>query len=291
MKPKLTKSKKSAQKLLSCIICKKKNFETWAILEHYKCRRCKNCGMISVNPTPTQEELSNYYEGFLKENRANRKLWEQRKIVYKIDKKWITKFIDHGKVLDVGSSGGQFLSIFNSKKWSRVGVEIENDAATYAQKNYSIKVRVGNITELQFSEKFDLVIIRGVIEHFSDPVSVLKKCSSLLKSGGYLFITATPVGDSFAFDIYREKWHLFTPPGHLHFFTVNLLSKVLKKYGLLLEDHHYQYEETPYANPKKDFKKIRNDIMLFHMGKKEKVKSSPPFPGSMLTAVWKKHNL
>ena len=105
---------------------------------------------------------------------------------------------------------------------------------------------------------------------------------------GYLFITATPVGNSFAFDVYREKWHLFTPLGHIHFFTVELLTRILKTFGMSLIDQHYQYEETPYANPEKDFAKIKNDIILISQGKGDQIQTSPPFSGSMMTAVWKK---
>jgi len=271
-----------------CLICKKRNFEKWAKLDKFTAIKCKYCGMISVNPIPNQHDLDGYYEGYLINNRKDRKLWEQRKLVYDIDKKWINKFVKKGNVLDIGSSGGQFLNRFDPIEWNRIGVEVDKNAAEYAKRKYDILVKVGNIVDLSFDKKFDLVIIRGVIEHFIDPISILKKCSKLLKHGGYLFITATPAGDSFAFYVYREKWHLFTPPGHLHFFTVNLLSKVLKKYGLYLLDHHYQYQETPYANPVKDFKKLKNDIKLLNKGKWRSVKTSMPFPGSMITAVWKK---
>jgi len=55
-----------------------------------------------------------------------------------------------------------------------------------------------------------------------------------------------------------------------------------------LIDSHYQYQETPYANPQKDFKKIREDIVLITSGNGDQIKTSVPFPGSMLTAVWQK---
>jgi 2-polyprenyl-3-methyl-5-hydroxy-6-metoxy-1,4-benzoquinol methylase len=279
---------KKTSKLNSCIICKKKQFYKWAKLNNFIARKCKNCGMISINPSPDQYILDKYYEGYLINNKKDKKLWEQRKLAYEIDKKWITTFVKNGNVLDIGSSGGQFLSTFDPKKWNRVGVDVDNSVADYAKKNYGVHVKVGNILELSFNKKFDLIIIRGVIEHFIDPLSVLKKCSKLLKHGGCLFITATPAGDSFAFDVYREKWHLFTPPGHLHFFTVDLLSKILKKSGLELLDHHYQYQETPYANPEKDFKKLKTDLKLLNNGKWNSVKTSTAFPGSIITAVWKK---
>ena len=280
--------KKYLGELRSCIICNGKNLEAWAKLDYLEAKKCKDCGMISVNPHLNDEGLSKVYQDYFTHRLDEKELFEKRKIMYKIDHDWITKFINHGKMLDVGCSGGQFLSVFDPKKWERQGVEIDKDAAEFAKSEYNIPVSIGYFPEISFEEKFDLVVIRGVIEHFSDPISVLKKCTEVLKPNGFLFITATPVGNSFAFDVYREKWHLFTPLAHIHFFTVDLLSQVLKPFGMSLIDQHYQYEETPYANPEEDFTKIQEDIVLISQGKQDQIKQSVTFSGSMMTAVWQK---
>ena len=280
--------KKYLGELRSCIICNGKNLEAWAKLDYLEAKKCKDCGMISVNPHLNDEGLSKVYQDYFTHRLDEKELFEKRKIMYKIDHDWITKFINHGKMLDVGCSGGQFLSVFDPKKWERQGVEIDKDAAEFAKSEYDIPVSIGYFPEISFEEKFDLVVIRGVIEHFSDPISVLKKCAEVLKPNGFLFITATPVGNSFAFDVYREKWHLFTPLAHIHFFTVDLLSRVLKTFGMSLIDQHYQYEETQYANPEEDFTKIQEDIVLISQGKQDQIKQSVTFSGSMMTAVWQK---
>ena len=280
--------KKYLGELRPCVICNGKNLEVWAKLDYLEAKKCKDCGMISINPHLNDEGLTKVYQDYFFHRLDEQELFEKRKIMYKIDHDWITKFINHGKMLDVGCSGGQFLSVFDPKKWKRQGVEIDKDAAEFAKTEYDIPVSIGYFPEISFEEKFDLIVIRGVIEHFSDPISVLKKCSEVLKPNGFLFITATPVGNSFAFDVYREKWHLFTPLAHIHFFTVDLLSQVLKTFGMSLIDQHYQYEETPYANPEKDFAKIQEDIILISKGKQDEIEKSVTFSGSMMTAVWQK---
>ncbi len=211
----------------------------------------------------------------------------KEKKTYVIDRDWICKHIDSGRVLDVGCACGQFLSIFDPKKWDRHGLDIEKESAEFAKRKYGIPVEVGSLFEIKFKGKFDLIILRGVIEHISEPITFIRKCKELLKPDGLLYITATPAGDSFAFNVYRNKWHLFTPPEHIHFFTVKLLNNKLEKMGLRLLDHHYQYQETPYADYEKDFEKIQKDIIYLYTGEKSKVKNSVPFPGSMITAVWK----
>ena len=285
--------KKFLGELRSCIICNGNNFEHFAKLDSFEAKKCKDCGMISTNPHLTEEGLLEYYGNYLTDRVSDtdpkeKILLEQRNLAYLIDRDWILKFIDHGKVLDVGCSGGQFLNIFDPKKWERLGVDVSKEDSDFAKSKYDIDVKVGFLPNMHFDDKFDLVILRGVIEHISKPLEFLQKCYDLLKPGGYLFITAAPVGDSFAFDVYREKWVLFNPVEHLHFFTVDLLDRKLQNFGLKLIDYSYQYAETPYANPIEDFKKIREDIVLISSGCGDQIKTSVPFPGSMLTAVWQK---
>ena len=272
----------------NCIICDNNKFSSYAKKNYLEAKQCLNCGMISVNPHFSDKGLSKLYTKYFSYRQEDVIKKQQRDSTYIIDKDWVSLFVKGGKVLDVGCSGGFFLNKFSPKKWDRFGVEIASDAAEYAMSNFGIPVSVGNILEIDFEERFDLVMLRGVIEHFHNPIPVLEKCCQLLNPGGCLFITATPAGDSFAFDVYKEKWSLFTPLEHIHFFSVNLLSKVLKDYGMSLVSHHYQYEETPYANPSSDFKKIQKDIMMAMKGQRKMISDSVPFPGSMITALWKK---
>lgn len=271
-----------------CIVCGSIMLNKWAKKKYLEAKQCKNCGMISVNPHFSDYGLEILYSEYFSKRQEKHLLKQQREKVYLIDRDWVCNFIKSGIVLDVGCSGGFFLNKFSPKKWDRFGVEIDPDAAEYAKKKFNIPVRVGNIVELRFGQQFDLIMLRGVIEHCSDPIAVLEKCRRLLVPGGYLFITATPAGDSFAFDVYREKWGLFTPLEHIHFFSVKLLSRVLNDYGMRLVSFHYQYEETPYANPPQDFSKIKKDIYLALEGQRDKIKESVPFPGSMITALWQK---
>jgi len=272
-----------------CIVCNSNDFFEWAKLNYLIAKKCNKCGMISVNPHFSDEGLKFLYSTYFKKREDSELLKIQRDDVYEIDHNWVTNFISSGVVLDIGCSGGFFLNKFSSDKWEKEGVEIAGDASDFAKNNFNIHVHEGLITELSFDKQYDLVMLRGVIEHFRDPISVFKKCSEIIKPGGYLFLTATPAGDSFAFEVYREKWSLFVPLEHIHFFTVKLLDKVLSKFGFSQISHSYQYQETPYANISKDYEKIMKDINLKLQGKFSEINFSVPFPGSMLTGLWKKN--
>jgi len=273
----------------SCIVCSSDSFSLWAKQNYLEAKKCKKCGMISVNPHLSKEGLDFFYKNYLKNRLEDKLLSKQRESAYIIDKNWLEIFIDTGKILDVGCSGGFFLNKFDPKKWIRKGIEITNESKKFAKENFNIDVLVGNFIDLNIEETFDVITFRGVIEHFSDPVTCLKKAVSILKKNAYLFISATPNGSSFGFYVYREKWRLFTPLEHIHFFSIKHLDSILSKMNMKLVTWHYQYEETPYANIENDYDKMIDDIILTKSDRKDEIQLSNAFPGNMLTAIWRKN--
>ena len=175
--------------------------------------------MISVNPHYTEEGLDRFYSTYYKNRKSDPKLSSLRKDMYIEDEKWITNYIKKGKVLDVGCSDGSFLNFFDKKQWNKFGIDLTSDALEVARRR-GISTFQGKIWETDVGNDYDLLMMRGVVEHFKDPITALKKCVSVLKTGGLLYITATPNGDSFAFNVYRHKWKLFTPYEHIHFFLL-----------------------------------------------------------------------
>jgi 2-polyprenyl-3-methyl-5-hydroxy-6-metoxy-1,4-benzoquinol methylase len=271
-----------------CIICGGLNFSLWAQENYLKALQCNDCGMISTNPHFSEEGLNIFYNEYLSSRIEKTDAMEQRQKAYVLDKNWVSNFIKSGRVLDIGASGGFFLSNFSAKLWDREGVEIGEDAAKFAKENFGIHIHTGKVEDMSFSTPFDLVMMRGVIEHIPDPIAILRKCCEILSPKGYLFITAMPNGNSFAFDVYRNKWRQFTPLEHIHFFSRKLLTQIVEEVGFRAISHHFQYDETPYANPKKDYERMKEAINLIANGENKKTSLSPPFPESMLTIIFQK---
>ena len=272
-----------------CIVCGSEDFVHWASEDYLHALRCGKCGMTSINPHFSEEGLNVFYSNYYQNRVQNAELSVLRQDAYRLDRNWISQFISGGKVLDIGCSDGSFLSFFDPVNWDRYGIDLTDDATDVATKKHGIKTFLGKIWETDVGQDYDLVMMRGVIEHFKDPILVLDKCMQILKPGGLLFITATPAGDSFAFSTYREKWRMFTPYEHIHFFTVKLLTLLIEQRSGKYVSHHYQYEESPYADVVNDFKKISDDIVAIAAdGNRSNIDTSPPFPGSMLTAAWRK---
>jgi 2-polyprenyl-3-methyl-5-hydroxy-6-metoxy-1,4-benzoquinol methylase len=190
----------------------------------------------------------------------------------------------------VGCSGGFFLAEFD-KKFKKYGTEVELGSVEFARKHFPFGKNVYHTDILQApfrKSMFDLITMRGVIEHVPDPVKVIRKCSSLLKPGGYFYITATPNGASFVADLFREQWVLFDPIAHIWHFSPETLARIAKRFGLKLIAKDFQYLGTPYENVKEDLKAVMKAMQLVKEGKRSRLPVSPPFWESMMTLVFQK---
>lgn len=274
----------------NCIVCNSAKHELWAEYDFFKAVQCCRCGFVWIRPFLNKYGLKKYYQGYIGMRFEDKIKTEQRKIQYRLDKRFIENFISSGRVLDIGCSGGFFLNVL-SKKFEKHGIEIDSEAVNYARKTYSfgenvlcvelLKVPYGDIF-------FDLVVMRGLIEHLPDPVSAIGKISRLLKTNGYLFIAATPNANSFCANLYREKWNLFHPIRHIFYFNPENLSKICSKYRLRLIAQEFPYFKTPYANPEEDIQEVAKVLQLKQRGEEKEIKRSPPFWENMMNLVFKK---
>ncbi len=95
------------------------------------------------------------------------------------------------QVLEVGCAAGQSLVYFKERGTEyAVGIELVPTIAEIARSHSEIDdVIIGNIEaiDLKYSENsFDLIIVGHVLEHVTDPWSVLRRLIKLLKPNGQL---------------------------------------------------------------------------------------------------------
>ena len=256
---------------MKCKICfniDKKNIFYFYTHKNIRYYRCNNCFFIFQHPMPSNKELKKLYnkEYFNKNYFKNTAEFHLRKIQYKLDKKIILKhFKDQKskKILDYGCGNGTFLKLFKSKKF---GYEFNNDAILDKSITRVLKKQV-------FKNKYDLIIMRGVIEHIPNFDEVIKKLSKCVKKNGLFYITATPNTNNLTFFLSSKDFNQ-NHPGHLfHFNNVNLSLLFLKNKFLNMV-MKYEYLDTPYANLKKDFKYLKKQLKTHKNKKKIKIFST-----------------
>jgi len=136
------------------------------------------------------------------------------------------------RLLDVGAAFGFAVAEARAAGWSAIGVEVSPAAARSASQWAEGGIAVASALALPFpSASFDAVTLWDVIEHLPDPNTALAEVARLLRPGGTLALTTGDVG-SLAARISGSRWHLYTLPEHLFFFTRQSLELLLARHGL-----------------------------------------------------------
>jgi SAM-dependent methyltransferase len=92
------------------------------------------------------------------------------------------------KMLDVGFNLPQNMHFFRERGWITTGIDInptlggENGVITGSFEEYD-----------KFEDKYDLIWMSHVFEHFNDPIAVLKKVSDLLTETGVLYLSTPDI--------------------------------------------------------------------------------------------------
>jgi len=140
-----------------------------------------------------------------------------------------------GRLLDIGAAFGFAVSQARRAGWEATGIEISIAAARRAGDAAPGRVLVASALHTPFADAaFDVVTLWDVLEHLADPHAAIAEVARLLRPGGRLVLTTGDVG-SLAARLFGARWHLYTLPEHLFFFSRRSLRELLGAHGLRVE--------------------------------------------------------
>ncbi len=210
---------------------------------------------------------------------AEKHFYEQKEYTKNYILPYLQKYIpDFYKcsVLEVGCAEGGLMDVLMEIGIHVVGVEISKERADTAKlKNDRLKIYVGDITDYslptKIEEKFDVIIMREVIEHVHDKYTAFDNLDAMLKDNGYLFISFPPKYSPFAGHQQIAKSFLKIIP-YLHL----LPKKLLKGLASILSEKYDYVDEIKlhystgmsingfeYLCAYKNFQPVKKELFLF----------------------------
>jgi len=194
---------------VKCYNCGSREISSSFIVNRFRHVRCKNCGMVYVNPRLKESITHDLYNEKPYTEFYKIKLIpsiDYRRNVLGINKyKQIAKYFNKpGKVLDIGCGLGEVLSVFQENNWDCTGIEFNEFAANYARKSFHLNIINKSIYEFDSSNKYDVIMLWGVLEHFYAPLKILNKIHKLLKNDGILLLEV-PSADSVLVRYYEKS--------------------------------------------------------------------------------------
>ena len=216
-------------------------------INRYDVCKCKICNSEYVNPVPSIDALSYYYNEC-----ENNKLFAKLNITrqmkdFRLDsridfiKKFVEKIIsrkNEGRIniLEIGCNNGTFLSLLNEfissigaqSKIDLYGIDIDKSVIeNTVDKSLNLHVLPAEQIE-ELNIKFDMILHFELIEHLRDPVSFINSIYENLLDGGFvIFETPNSLGldnKAIGYNKIRLLAHSIFPPMHLNAFnTQNIL--------------------------------------------------------------------
>ena len=265
---------------VNCNLCGSSETEFWGKKAGIDIVKCRKCGLIYCNPRPDNEELQAFYSAdyFDDGHYAGDEL---RQRMYEIEiEEILANVARRGRFLDVGCAVGKFLLTLPDtfEKW---GTEFSAAAARIGREKFGLNIITGQVRNIELPEKyFDIVQMRGVLEHSQNPYEDLLSMRRALKDEGVLRISQLPNIGSISAVLFRTKFNQVKPGEHLYYFSPETIGAMLKKAGFSITSINYPYLETPYAALARDIIELVKCIF--------QDRETPAFFGNMMIVYAKK---
>ncbi|MBF0205294.1 MAG: class I SAM-dependent methyltransferase [Oligoflexia bacterium] len=220
-------------------------------LNHYTNVQCPKCGLISFDPIPevktTADGCSLLYQ-IQQSKEPSAKIIRGFKRSYRrgsyFARRYLTKTIEMSKesefnILEVGAGDGYFSQGIRKiyPKAKITYVDIVADLISHYKKYFDCEAYEGELKQniIPGVKKFDLIVMRDLLEHVRDPFSFLNDIRYFLNPEGHIFFI-TPNGLEDFWPCHQrfinngEDEHLIYL-NHFHYYLPKTLDELLAKCG------------------------------------------------------------
>jgi 2-polyprenyl-3-methyl-5-hydroxy-6-metoxy-1,4-benzoquinol methylase len=209
-------------------------------------RRCSGCGTAFAEPMPDSDTLAKHYDADYYGRGAGKFINPVERIVHlsrSLRAKAIRRYVDRGRVLDVGCGRGLMLKHLKDRGHEVDGVELDTVAAKRAGNALGQSV-FNSLDEVvrRRTEQYAAVCFWHSLEHMPEPGKALDTADHLLAPGGLLVISAPHI-ESLQGRLSGTSWlHLDLPRHLVHFDMMRLAAFMQKKGYRLLQKTHLSQE-------------------------------------------------
>jgi SAM-dependent methyltransferase len=220
------------------------DIEYFSTDETFDYRLCAACDVLYIDPMPG-DRLDRIYPKNYYSFAAGHKGIVAR-IKERLDARAFRAFLktipgDRLKMLDVGGGTGWLAGLLRGID-ARVAltqiVDIDTGAQAGAERN-GHRFFCGRIEDFRSAERYDAILMLNLIEHVTDPVSVLAKARDLLEPGGRIYIK-TPNFRALDAALFRYRnWGGYHCPRHFVLFSRDGFAAAATRAGLRIEAFAY----------------------------------------------------
>jgi 2-polyprenyl-3-methyl-5-hydroxy-6-metoxy-1,4-benzoquinol methylase len=224
------------ERILSCPCCGSREIKFLVVKYGFQIDLCEHCSHLFTNPFPTTDALNFFYNSKFKdfENKFFIDSIEARIPIFDYRLKSLRKLLPVGaRILDVGGAIGVFVEA-NHRRGSPFVIDVcdlSKSACDYlSSKHPNLNVINSDILQVDRGG-YDCITLWDTLEHLPNPVALLDKIRSLLKSRESYFCFSTPNTRSLEWSVMEHEHVQLLPPGHVNLYNVHNIKYILGQAG------------------------------------------------------------
>jgi 2-polyprenyl-3-methyl-5-hydroxy-6-metoxy-1,4-benzoquinol methylase len=197
---------------------------------------CQTCGFVFADPVPHSDVLG-LYEGMeddaYQDGSASRRLQMRGLLGQAVAARPAARTL-----LDIGAGTGLLVSEARARGLDAHGIEPSRWGVETARTANQVELLLGTTQDwLGRLGRYDIVTLIDVIEHTTDPLTMVREAASFLAPGGVLVIVTPDIGSVPARVMGRRWWHHRV--AHVGYFNRSSMRRALKEANLVLEGETY----------------------------------------------------
>lgn len=142
----------------------------------------------------------------------------------------LSRFMEPGRLLDVGAAAGFILKGLTETGWQGHGVEPNASMARHAREQLNLDVACGTLEDMPGDSQFDVVSMIQVVAHFLDPHQATQRVAELVRPGGLCLVETWNVR-SWSARLFGQNWHEYSPPSVLQWYSPATLGRLFADHG------------------------------------------------------------
>lgn len=207
------------------VIYRKPDNWLWLNQYEYPVVKCCECGLVYVNPRPSESSMLKYYPDGYHDNREVAYEETRYESQYNIISDFKPKTI-----LDIGCARGDFLAYYNKRNPQALlfGCDPYSDKVNYEFINFNNE----ELISCNYSNNyFDLITSWAVFEHIYKPIEYFMEVSKILTLDGKLVILVTNANSCYGKFAFSEDI-----PRHTYHYSIDSLTQYAIKSGMVIEN-------------------------------------------------------
>src|SRR5579864_2768829 len=218
------------------------------LLDGYDVVTCQDCGAGFADRIPPQATFDAYYRDLSKyeyEYRGGQPT-KYEDLRFREAARTIIPHVPNpdARILEIGCATGHLLAVLKEQGYKNVqGVDSSPGCAKAAWNLYGIPVEAHTILDIPApAQRFDMVLLLGVMEHLRDLDPAIAKLGALLGPRGRVYLA---VPDAAHFDSNRDAPFQEFSLEHLNFFSATSLANLMRTRGFkLLSGGRFRLEHS-----------------------------------------------